>query len=258
MSVYSAHGALNRASVYSASNASINSPSSVNASRFSLTSAGGSGGTIVRPISTQTTTSLGGLTGISSTKTRAAIFDRNLNRTKNNQVSLSAYAFLFSEVIQYTQKRVNEIGDLERRLNTIGYRVGLRVSELLAWRNEGSSKAPKREIRLRDTLLFVHTQVWKAIFGKPADAVEKSVEKDDEYMIIDNDPPITRHISIPKDMSQLSCSALTAGIVEAVLDGLGFPARVTAHSVPTDAFPLRTTILIKLDRSVIEREEAIK
>ena len=41
-------------------------------------------------------------------------------------------------------------------------------------------------------------------------------------MIIDNDPPITRHISVPRDMSQLSCSALTAGIVEAVLDGLGF------------------------------------
>lgn len=104
-------------------------------------------------------------------------------------------------------------------------------------------------------------------------------------MIIDNDPPITRHISIPKDMSQLSCSALTAGIVEAVLDGLGFvrtcfciiflrgfvklqcgfiyleriqPARVTAHSVPTDAYPQRTTILIKLDPAVIEREDALK
>lgn len=97
-------------------------------------------------------------------------------------------------------------------------------------------------------------------------------------MIIDNDPPITRHISIPKDMSQLSCSALTAGIVEAVLDGLGFvcpshfpavfhlrhsyfchqPARVTAHSDPRDNLPLRTIILIKLDRSVIEREDAIK
>jgi hypothetical protein len=128
------------------------------------------------------------------------------------------------------------------------------VSELLAWRNEGSSKAPKREIRLRDTLLFVHTQVWKAVFGKPADAVEKSVEKDDECvfcrsssndepfthvtnikpplsedMIIDNDPPITRHIYIPKDMSQLSCSALTAGIVEAVLDGLGFVRVIPQH-----------------------------
>ncbi len=41
-------------------------------------------------------------------------------------------------------------------------------------------------------------------------------------MIIDNDPPITRYISIPKDMEQLSCSSLTAGIVEAVFDGLGF------------------------------------
>lgn len=46
-------------------------------------------------------------------------------------------------------------------------------------------------------------------------------------MIIDNDPPITRYISIPKDMDQLSCSALTAGIVEAVLDGLGFVSNLT-------------------------------
>jgi len=35
------------------------------------------------------------------------------------------------------------------------------------------------------------------------------------------------------------------------------PARVTAHSVPTDAYPDRTTILIKLDRTVIERETAM-
>lgn len=41
-------------------------------------------------------------------------------------------------------------------------------------------------------------------------------------MIIDNDPPITRNISVPRDMSSLSCSSFTAGIVEAVLDGLGF------------------------------------
>lgn len=41
-------------------------------------------------------------------------------------------------------------------------------------------------------------------------------------MIIDNDPVVTRNISVPRDMSQLSCSSFTAGIVEAVLDGLGF------------------------------------
>lgn len=41
-------------------------------------------------------------------------------------------------------------------------------------------------------------------------------------MIIENDPAITKFISISRDMSSLSCSALTAGVVEAILDGLGF------------------------------------
>jgi len=161
-------------------------------------------------------------------------------------------------VVQYTQKRVLGIADLERRLNTLGYRVGSRVLELMIWRTESSSKAPKREIRFLPALMSIHTQVWRAIFGKPADAIEKSVENSDEYMIIDNDPSLTRNVSVPKDMSQLSCSSFTAGVVEAVLDGLGFPARVTAHNTPTDTLPNRTTILIKLERSVLEREEAMK
>lgn len=41
-------------------------------------------------------------------------------------------------------------------------------------------------------------------------------------MVIDNDPLLERHISVPKDFSQLSCSSFTAGIVEAFLDGLNF------------------------------------
>jgi trafficking protein particle complex subunit 5 len=111
----------------------------------------------------------------------------------------------------------------------------------MVWRTESVSKAPKREIRFMPALMsIISTQLWKAVFGKPADAIEKSVENADECMcsviapysrvnpvdladmIIDNDPPIERHISVPRDMSQLSCSSFTAGIVEAVLDGLGF------------------------------------
>ncbi|CAL1697907.1 unnamed protein product [Somion occarium] len=189
---------------------------------------------------------------------RPNIYDRNLNKTRTAEVSASAFTFLFSEVVQYTQKRVTGISDLERRLNTLGYRVGTRSLELITWRAESSSKNPKREIRFLPALMFIHTQVWRATFGKPADAIEKSVENADEYMIIDNDPPLTRHVSVPKDMSQLSCSSFTAGIVEAVLDGLGFPARVTAHNTPLENFPNRTTILIKLEKSVLEREEALK
>ena len=50
----------------------------------------------------------------------------------------------------------------------------------MLWRAEGSSKAPKREIKLLSVLMLIHTQVWKATFGKPADAIERSVENSDE------------------------------------------------------------------------------
>ena len=76
-------------------------------------------------------------------------------------------------------------------------------------------------------------------------------------MISTNVPTFSRSICVPNDMSQLSVEAITAGMVEAALDGLGFPARVTAHTVPTPQFPNRTTILIKLDKSVMDREEAL-
>lgn len=55
-------------------------------------------------------------------------------------------------------------------------------------------------------------------------------------MIIDNDPVITRSISVPRDMSQLSCSSFTAGIVEAVLDGLGFVSLASSDNYPADLF----------------------
>ncbi|KAH9060795.1 TRAPP complex subunit trs31 [Lactarius vividus] len=226
----------------SLSSAELLSPTNTSA-RFSLPSA--------PSITTATTAN-------QKTLSRPNIYDRPLNKTRTAEVSAPAFAFLFSEVVQYMQKRVSGINDLERRLNTLGYRIGTRVLELMVWRAESTSKAPKREIRFLPALMSIHTNVWKAVFGKPADAIEKSVQNEDEYMIIDNDPVITRSISVPRDMSQLSCSSFTAGIVEAVLDGLGFPARVTAHNTPTNDFPSRNTILIKLEKSVLEREELFK
>ncbi|TFY50889.1 hypothetical protein EVJ58_g10845, partial [Rhodofomes roseus] len=69
-------------------------------------------------------------------------------------------------------------------------------------------------------------------FGKPADAIEKSVENADECAYA------------PPDAAPYSHR--------------GRPARVTAHNTPTDQLPNRTTILIKLEKSVIDREEALK
>ncbi|KAE8538086.1 hypothetical protein D1P53_006153 [Cryptococcus gattii VGV] len=187
------------------------------------------------------------------------IIDRPLAKTKGAEVAMGAWAFMFAEIVAYSQSRVDSVSDLEARLSSLGYDAGQRILPLLLLRNIQASgiKEPKREHRLIPILQFIHTQVYRYCFGKPADGLERSVEEENEYMITLNQPPLTQFISVPKDMSQLSCEAFTAGIVEGVLDGLQVPARVTAHTVPTDAFPQRTVILIKLDQRVMDREEAL-
>lgn len=76
-------------------------------------------------------------------------------------------------------------------------------------------------------------------------------------MLIDNDPAVSSYISVPREMSQLNCAAFVAGIMEAVLDGSLFPCKVTAHSVPTEAWPGKTVFLIKFEQSVLDREEVL-
>jgi hypothetical protein len=63
------------------------------------------------------------------------------------------------------------------------------------------------------------------------------------FLISDRDLIVNQFISVPADMSSLNCGAFVAGIVEAILDGAHFPARVTAHSVEEKG----TTLLIKFD-----------
>ncbi|KAG9050956.1 hypothetical protein FS837_000619 [Tulasnella sp. UAMH 9824] len=71
--------------------------------------------TVGRPTSVATGTTIASSGLNVSTKRTNTIYDRNLNKTRMAEVSLSAWAFMFSEVVQYTQKRVSGIGDLERR-----------------------------------------------------------------------------------------------------------------------------------------------
>ncbi|OMJ16476.1 Transport protein particle subunit trs31 [Smittium culicis] len=79
-------------------------------------------------------------------------------------------------------------------------------------------KTVKREIRVLNVLLFINTTVWKYLFGKPADSLEKSTENKDEYMLTDNDPLVSRFISVPKDMASFSPCSFIAGVVEAIMD----------------------------------------
>ncbi|CAM6123315.1 unnamed protein product [Calypogeia fissa] len=178
------------------------------------------------------------------------VVDKPLGKGKT-EVSLSAFSFLFSELVQYSQTRVDNITELERRLEDAGYGVGLRTLELLCHREKGN----RRETRLLGILSFVHSTVWKCLFGKVADSLEKGTEHEDEYMISEKELLVNRFISVPKDMGAFNCGAFVAGVVKGVLDSAGFPARVSAHFVAVEGQQRpRTTILIKFAEEVLQRE----
>lgn len=108
----------------------------------------------------------------------------------DSTVSLSSFAYLFSEMVQYHQNRVDSISELERRLESCGFSVGLRVLELLAYR----SREYRRETKLMNILQFISTVVWKSLFNKAADSLERSIDHADEFMIVDYSP-ITRYVT---------------------------------------------------------------
>ncbi len=74
-------------------------------------------------------------------------------------------------------------------------------------------------------------------------------------MISDSDLLITKYVSVPKDMGSFNPAAFVAGIVKGVLNGAGFPSRVTGDYVAVkDQAKPKITILIKLDSVVMQRE----
>jgi Transport protein particle (TRAPP) component len=115
-------------------------------------------------------------------------------------VSLSAFSFLLSEMVQHAQARVTSIDALERRLEEAGYSVGLRVLELHCLRDRSGAK---RRTRLLQALQWVSADMWRALFGKTADSLERSTENADEYMIHELQPITNVFVSVPPDMGQV-------------------------------------------------------
>lgn len=128
------------------------------------------------------------------------------------------------------------------------------MGELLCHRE----KSGRRETRLLGMLQFIVSTCWKALFGKPADALERSTENEDEYMIHELEPLTNKFISVPPDLGQLDCAAYLAGIVRGILTSGGFPAQVTAHTVEVGAGQRdKTVFLVKFDDKVMRRERAL-
>lgn len=190
---------------------------------------------------------------------RKTIYDRNLNRTKTTEISLASFSYLFNSLITYHHAKSGSVSEIETRLNRAGYPIGIKMLDLLLYRQP--SRTAARPTRMIDLLQFIHGTLWRALFNRTASALEQSNTKKNEYMIIDNEPLVNTFISIPKEMSQLNCAAFIAGIIEGMCDAAGFSTDgVTAHwaGEGDEMWPGKTIFLLRFKESVVEREEAIK
>jgi hypothetical protein len=189
------------------------------------------------------------------------IYDRNLYRTKH-EISISSISFLFMQIIQINLKNSKSLLDLERKLNNLGYSIGLKFLELSSLRenfknnisSSAKSNLSQRNIKILQILQFIVSNIWLNLFDKKADSLEKSSDHENQFMIIDNNPIMTRFISLPKEYESLNCESFVAGIIEGILDLAYFNCEVSAHSVPQESFPNRTIYLIKFDQYVLSRE----
>lgn len=195
---------------------------------------------------------------------RKTIYDRNLNRSRNAELSRASFAFLFMEMVNYAQRNIKSISDFEKKLNEQGYPLGMKLLDLLLYRSSpagsstSSSTPAARPLRILPLLTMVNNKLYPLLFSRPADSLEQDINDPSKYMIIDQSPTTNQYISPPKDLSQLSVAAFIAGIIEGFCDGAGFSCKVSAHNQATDVWPNRTVFVVAFDSSVIEREKELE
>ena len=172
-----------------------------------------------------------------------SVVDKPLNRG-TSRVSLSSFSYIFSELVQHCQSQIDRTEDLEKRLAEAGYGIGLRVLELLSFREKGKRK----ERSLIQMLQFIRTTVWKTLFGRQADDLRNNGEKRNEYYIYDSSPRVCKYVSPP---SSLRCAHFVAGIINGILDGAEVTCKVTAVEDKTS-----TGFVATFCQRVIDREAA--
>ncbi|XP_034750268.1 trafficking protein particle complex subunit 5-like [Etheostoma cragini] len=84
------------------------------------------------------------------TRGKSTILERPLTRPKT-EVSVSAFALLFSEMVQYCQSRVYSVSELQTRLADMGQSVGASMLDVLVLREKNG----KRETKVLNMLLFI-------------------------------------------------------------------------------------------------------
>jgi hypothetical protein len=180
------------------------------------------------------------------------LYDKNLkNKT---EIPTSLFSFLFSEIVQYILSKSDEEKDfdIEEKLSSFGYSIGEKVLELCCLREKGF----KRETKIVSMLQLIHNNVWKMLFNKQADGLQKSTDDPDEYRIIENTPLVNKFITLQKGNS-LNCASIFAGVIEGILNSADFRCKVSAFFYEIEG-QSKTYYIIKFDSDVIARDNEIK
>jgi hypothetical protein len=188
----------------------------------------------------------------SNTNKKADRYEKNLK--VRSEIPISLFSFLFSEVVQYILSKSDEEKDfdIEEKLSCFGYSIGEKVLELCSLREKGF----KRETKIVNMLQFIHNNVWKMLFNKQADGLQKSTDDSDEYRIIENSPITNKFITLQKGNS-LNCASFFAGIIEGILNSSDFRCKVSAFFFEVEG-QTKTYYIIKFDSDVIARDNEIK
>lgn len=194
---------------------------------------------------------LAGMDRLTERRPKQSVYDKPLQRPRTD-VSLSAFAFLFAEVVDYCLKKAIVMQELEARLHELGMPVGARYLDLCCCRESRN----RRETRILPMLNFVAGTVWKQLFGHTAELL-KGADRDNEYMLNDKALLVNRFISVPRDFGDVNCGAYVAGIVEGMLRAAEFPAAASAHTVEEPGGGASTTILVAFEECVMSRERRL-
>mmetsp|Transcript_86156 Transcript_86156/g.257135 ORF Transcript_86156/g.257135 Transcript_86156/m.257135 type:complete len:193 (-) Transcript_86156:64-642(-) len=184
---------------------------------------------------------------------KSPVYDRSLQQKPRSDVSLSAFAFLFSEMVDYCLQKASVTHELEESLHELGMPIGARVLELSVYRRGANQR---RETRILPMLTFVAQTVWKQLFGHTAELL-KGQDHENEYMLNDKALLVNRFITVPRDFGAVNCGAFVAGVVEGFLRSAEFPAKASAHTVDEPGGGQSTTILVSFEQSVMVRERRL-
>ena len=180
-----------------------------------------------------------------------SIFEKALK--SKSDVSLSFFSYLFSEIIKYLNSKEDN-RSIQEKLNEFGHSIGQKVYEYYNFRDQ---KLQARKLKIKDVLLYIYGNIWQSFFGSKPEALDKSVEEEDEYRIYEKGPITNRFLASKSD--PVNCADFIGGILEGMLYAAEFPAKVDAIviSEKEGIINKKVAYIIKFKKSIVERDNLL-